>query len=526
MANRRQRHVTQTEYEIAPGDRLISTTNTRGVITYFNECFRQASGYDANELLGAPHNIIRHPDMPKAAFADMWATIKQGQPWMGLVKNRRKNGDFYWVSAYVTPIFDEGKVTGYESVRVRATENQKKRATAIYQRLHKGQSSTSKLESAKRWAKYILPTWVPSLTLAIGLAATSYTFWSVLVLAATGLGMVIQTVSQKSSYRAIRAIRPNAFANRVIAETYSDYRGARAELEMVLRSEEARARTGFARIEDATSGLYEVVANTRDQAASNSALVDEQNHATQEAVSAIEQMRAAIQEVAVSVDNNAQQSQEASTSVDESSRLAGESLVTIQELSQLVHTIVSTVNELAESTDAIGETADLISNIADQTNLLALNAAIEAARAGEHGRGFSVVADEVRTLAARTQESTSRIHGIIETLRERADNAVRVSSLGEEAAQRGVGMAQETDSALKHIRAAIESIAAGTLQMSSAVEQQRGATEHMSEQVTHIAEGAGRAQLNANETFEASIQLEQTARELHALVRRFAMNNA
>src|SRR5690554_6285525 len=182
LVNRRNRHVTQTEYEIKPGDRLISTTNTRGVITYFNESFRLASGYEPEELMGSPHNIIRHPDMPKAAFADMWATLKQEKPWMGLIKNRRKDGGFYWVSAYVTPMLIDGKVTGYESVRVRASDNQKKRATTIYKKLQKGAVSTSKLESLKRWAKFILPTWIPSLALSFGLAVTNHSLWSILVI--------------------------------------------------------------------------------------------------------------------------------------------------------------------------------------------------------------------------------------------------------------------------------------------------------------------------------------------------------
>ncbi|MCC5856346.1 MAG: methyl-accepting chemotaxis protein [Idiomarina sp.] len=514
--------VTQKEYRLEAGDRLISATDTRGVITYFNERFREVSGYTVEELMGAPHNLIRHPDMPPAAYADMWTTLKAGRPWMGLVKNRRKNGDHYWVSAYVTPMYREGKVIGYESVRVAPTDAQKLRAMSMYQRINAGKSPHSAAERMRAWFadKWVIA--LPALILAVALFVASLPWWALTTAVGALIAMVLQHLQQSQRYRAIRSLRSDAFANQLIAETYTRSHGAQAELEMVLRSEEARARTGFARIEDAASGLHEIVAATRKQAESSSQLVDQQNAATQQTASAINEMSTSIQEVSDSVEANSQRAEEAAKNVDESSELAAEALKAIHELSDSVRSIVNTVNELAESTTLIGEAADIISTIADQTNLLALNAAIEAARAGEHGRGFSVVADEVRSLAGKTRESTDRIHGIIEQLRARAQNAVKVSAAGESAAQHGVEMVRATDEALKEIRAAVAAIADMTLQMSAAVEEQSNVAEHINQQITDIADGAGRAQQNANRTFEASMELQDTTEELYSLIQRFA----
>ena len=109
--------ITQREYDYPSSEIIVSTTDAQGRITHCNRAFVEISGYDYEELLGQPHNIVRHPDVPPEAFKDLWATVGRGRPWTGVVKNRRKNGDHYWVQANVTPIMHQGKPAGYMSVR-------------------------------------------------------------------------------------------------------------------------------------------------------------------------------------------------------------------------------------------------------------------------------------------------------------------------------------------------------------------------------------------------------------------------
>ena len=124
--------VTNTEYVLEETDSIVSKTDLKGVITYINEDFLRISGFQENELIGVSHNIVRHPDMPVEAFGDMWNSLKQNRPWTGLVKNRCKNGDFYWVVANATPIYENGECTGYMSVRSKPTQAQVSAASSAY----------------------------------------------------------------------------------------------------------------------------------------------------------------------------------------------------------------------------------------------------------------------------------------------------------------------------------------------------------------------------------------------------------
>jgi PAS domain S-box-containing protein len=130
--------VTQKEHHLQEGAFIVTTTDLRGLITFANEEFIRISGYAEAELIGQPHNLVRHPDMPPAAFEDLWRTVKAGKPWQGMVKNRSKNGDFYWVDANVTPIEENGQITGFVSIRSKPTLSQIADAERMYARARAG----------------------------------------------------------------------------------------------------------------------------------------------------------------------------------------------------------------------------------------------------------------------------------------------------------------------------------------------------------------------------------------------------
>lgn len=136
--------ITRNEIFVTESDELITTTDLKGVITFANNTFLRIAQFDESEMIGMSHNIVRHPDVPSPVFKDLWDRIKKGEAWRGVVKNRAKSGDFYWVDAYVTPIFKHGTVCGYESVRKKATREQISRAEKLYLNLNEGKGLPNK----------------------------------------------------------------------------------------------------------------------------------------------------------------------------------------------------------------------------------------------------------------------------------------------------------------------------------------------------------------------------------------------
>lgn len=157
---------------------LVSETDLHGTIVYANDAFVTTSGYAHKELIGQPHNIIRHPDMPAAAFADMWRSLKLGLPWSGLVKNRRKNGDYYWVIARASPVYENGKVVRYLSVRYAPPQQMVAAAESLYLQLNQGKRSLQGGRVKRLWHKCPL------------FKAQSSQVLAVFVVAVAGLGII------------------------------------------------------------------------------------------------------------------------------------------------------------------------------------------------------------------------------------------------------------------------------------------------------------------------------------------------
>jgi len=533
--------VTTVEYPVTDAALIVSKTDTKGRLTYFNDEFVAAAGFTEAELMGQPHNIIRHPDMPSETFENMWATLKAGKPWVGAVKNRRKNGDFYWVVATASPLRENGQVTGYQSIRTKLPADQRREAEQVYGMLRtkkphdyridagiirrrklsdrfsaftgtlKARLVTLMVAQVAVMAMSAIAEIVGASTLSIALLVVGAI--ASLILGGLAIGAVVRPL--QSLNQALLNITQAKLDTRIAVERDDEIGEALRNLQTVqaivrfdreeLKATEKRAaqqrKTDMAKLaNDFASAVGDIVdtvssASTELEASANtlSSTADHAQELTTKVASASEEASSNVQSVASATEQLTSSVNEISRQVQESARMAGEAVGQARRTNDRV-------SELSKAASRIGDVVELINTIAGQTNLLALNATIEAARAGEAGRGFAVVASEVKALAEQTAKATGEIGQQI---------------TGIQAAT------QESVGAIKEISGTIEKLSEISSTIAAAVEEQGAATQEIARNVQQAAHGTQQVsshitdvQRGASETGSASAQVLSAAKSL------------
>ena len=517
--------VTDTEITLSDTETIVSTTDLQGNITYANPYFIAISGYTAQDLIGAPQNILRHPDMPVEAFADFWGTIRSGLSWSGMVKNRCKNGDYYWVQANVTPVVEDGVAIGYMSVRTKPTRQQVADASALYARFKAGQAGGMAIRQgaavrtgmlgkvaglrdlplAKRiawnlgllslalllqlaWNADLFPAsagpWLTALSV-LALMSTLY-FWNVLhrtvilplrqarqacdVMAGGDLTGDIETTRRDEMGQLLRSLR---------------------QLRVNLHSIVGDVRGNFMRISTASQ---EIAAGNMDLSGR-----------TEAQASALEQTASSMEQLAATVQQNSGNAEQASTMTGKVHGLAGRG-------GEIVGQVVTMMDQINASSKKIGDITGIIEGIAFQTNILALNAAVEAARAGDQGRGFAVVAGEVRSLAQRSAAAATEIKQLITASLQQVQEGARL------AAQAGAS-SQEMLAAVQGVHGIMGEIASASREQSHGIGQVNQAVTQMDEVTQQNAALVEESAAASSSLQDQALQLEQ-AMALFRLERR------
>ncbi|RTE93874.1 MULTISPECIES: PAS domain-containing methyl-accepting chemotaxis protein [Bradyrhizobium] len=537
--------VTTVEYPVSDETLIVSRTDLKGKLTYFNEDFIAAAGFTSAELMGQPHNIVRHPDMPPEAFDNLWDTLKAGKPWLGAVKNRRKNGDFYWVLATASAIRENGEVKGYTSIRTKLPADQRKLAEEVYSAIREKKPHGYRIDAGiirrRSWLdrfsvftgtlKARLFTTMAlqalfMLALGIGGALAAGGSASLILAALAVVGVAIVGFAGVTTMRAIR--RPMQQLNDTLLNLVQDkldsrivierddeigealrnlqtvqtiIRFSRDEVQAVQRRAEAQRKSDMTKLatgfEAAIGEIVETVSSAATELEASASTLSSTAGRAQELATAVatgsEAASTNVHSVASAAEEMSSSVREIGRQVQDSSRIASEAV-------SQAHATTERVSELSRAASRIGDVVELINAIAGQTNLLALNATIEAARAGEAGRGFAVVASEVKALAEQTAKATGEIGQQVGGIQAATQDSVTA-----------IGDISGTIARLSEIASAI----------AAAVEQQGAATREIARNVQQAAQGTqqvssnvGDVQRGASETGSASSQVLSAAQML------------
>jgi aerotaxis receptor len=516
--------VTQKEVFLEPGKPIVTKTDLKGRITYANESFVAISGFNRNELIGESHNAVRHPDMPPEAFEDMWTTIKAGQPWRGLVKNRAKNGDHYWVEAFVTPMTLDGRTVGYQSVRNIPKRDDVASAEALYRAVRDKSIAFPKTPRYKERLGLAARVWLSagsSSLLAIGGAALGG-LWGMLMAglaALTALGgawyLSSGVVSRLNSLQAAMvALDEGKLATRIDAP-----KGPLRELFVGLEVMRIHLRAMFA---DVLVSASEVDERSKELDSAMRALVistGAQGENVMQVAAAMEEMSVSINEVSSNTDRSLEAVRRTETSAHDAMQTMEAGIASSHRVVGVVTQSQTRISEVNASVEKISAVSQVINDIAEQTNLLALNAAIEAARAGEQGRGFAVVADEVRKLAERTRTSTKDIALAVTDIIQLASSAVDTMSATAGEVARSTGDIEASSNGLQAIWDASREAANYSEEITQMLRQQSIASHEVASSMERISGSVEQTTSSVQSVGDAASRLHATSSELRELVK-------
>jgi PAS domain S-box-containing protein len=511
------------EQVFAKNEILLSTTDLDSTIKYANKNFCDIAGYSLTELQGKHHNMVRHPDMPKVAFKDLWQSIQAGNSWMGPVKNRCKNGDYYWVNAFVTPIKDkQGKVHEYQSVRTFPEPDVVDRATQVYKQINEGNIPTQLkfTTDLTGWFQlFFILSFVFSLLIAIFSELNLLFSSPMVIISALFTGLFI---NWRYKYKKVVSDAKSVFNNPLMSFLYSGNNDDIGAINLALKMRRAEIKAVVGRVTDVSESVTETAKQASECGVNVSTILAQQNNETVQVATAINQMSATVQDIAEVVGNAAQASKQGLDSSNQGQASVQETITANNELAKQLNEVEEAIERLGNGCQSIEGVLGEISSIADQTNLLALNAAIEAARAGEQGRGFAVVADEVRALAQRTQQSTTEINKLLSQLQSESNAANKSMEKGTELSKHCVQLSDNTGKSLEQIIAEMNILADFNTQIATAMEEQSVVSEQINRNVVSISDMAKSSEGHGQEAVELSSELLDKLEEQQALVSQFS----
>ena len=507
---------TGRESKMETGTTLVTRTDLKGRIVYANDHFSKISEIPVEDLIGKPHSLIRHPDMPRSAFYDLWHTLKQGKPWRGMVKNRAFSGNHYWVDANVAPRVENGELTGYISVRRRPDDATIQAAENLYRNIREGKKTFP--YSDKR---------------TISLQFTSI-LYGVLIAASIAVAPTLECMGYSrmvfqpaAAVFGVITLMTGFFILRGILKPIQDaaeksYKIASGDLRVVLehnRNDEiGELQKGILNMLINMAGVIGEISETADNVKEASGTMNKISESFASGSEESSTQAETIAQAAINMNENLQtlaaSMEEMSISISEIAKSASEANAFAQDSRDSAKKAAEVIKILSSNAAEIEQVMESIASIADQTNLLALNASIEAAGAGEAGKGFAVVASEVKELAGQSREASDAVKSRFVAIK----NSVK-----------------DTSEVMEKMLETFEKIRVLTAGIASSVEEQSITSREISESISRSSNAAGDVTQNikgisetskdgarsAGEALEMAKDMDSVVSRLQSIVKSF-----
>jgi len=500
---------------MSQAQQLIYVTNSQGQYTYVNEGFSEAIGYSEQELLTLDSHHITHPAMPKSLIDELSTTLNKGFSWQGVLYIKNKEGKDVWLDTFITPQYQLGEIIGYQAICNIANQTLTHQAQKIYHAINQKQSLTT-FELTKNH-KFIF---LSLLTLISQFFIFTHFGLLTTLLVAFGAVAPILIFWLDIFPTAIRAQKMQSVYDSISRKVYFG-KGTASVFDFNFSMLKTKIKAILERTLDAAKPIKLVmnkvalgVNDTKDNLAF-------QKKEMEQLSDAMGEMRASTSEIAESTVNAATDLDSTFKQCEEAQQGIHETTHRIKDLAQEVEAASASAKSLTNSANNVGALMEDIQSIADQTNLLALNAAIEAARAGEHGRGFAVVADEVRNLSSRTQDSAKEIHSRLSIMLKTIEEWVTLMAKNKSDAEFCVKAAEESNEKVVRVVESIQSVTDSANQIATAAEEQSVVSDEINNHILEVHEALDKTWTQTEQVAEQMTALEKSVEDIANVANTF-----